>query len=64
MSKAKNNDLDQVIEQIKKKTKDPDAIMRLVVDACTPNPVVHLTPNSNPVLVSASSKVAMELSTM
>ena len=30
MSKAKkNNDLDQVIEQIKKKTKDPNAIMRL-----------------------------------
>ena len=29
MSKTKNNDLDQVIEQIKKKTKDPNAIMRL-----------------------------------
>jgi recombination protein RecA len=29
MSKAKNNVLDQVIEQIKKKTKDPNAIMRL-----------------------------------
>ena len=29
MSKVKNNELDQVIEQIKKKTKDPNAIMRL-----------------------------------
>ncbi len=29
MSKTKNNDLDQVIEEIKKKTKDPNAIMRL-----------------------------------
>ena len=29
MSKGKNNDLDLLIEQIKKKTKDPNAIMRL-----------------------------------
>jgi len=29
MSKVKNNELDQVIEEIKKKTKDPNAIMRL-----------------------------------
>ena len=29
MAKVKHNELDQVIEQIKKKTKDPNAIMRL-----------------------------------
>ena len=29
MTKVKNKELDQVIEKIKKQTKDPDAIMRL-----------------------------------
>ena len=29
MTKVKNKELDQVIEEIKKQTKDPDAIMRL-----------------------------------